>query len=518
MLVFEVHRERNGSYDVFKALVCLSVILSGCSSSKDSPDPTGPSIPVIPASSIAVSLPADDVLPGQSLQATAIVRDAQGNSISGKVLSWVSSNPSIATVSSTGLVTGIVGGGPVTITASVDGVSGSHSLQVTPSSVTITAGGTYSGIWASSNPNVPAITVTTTSPVIIENCVIRSKGTLVRATAGGANVTIRNCSGYGLDPEVSGMVRGDFFFGFKIGSLTAENNYMEGVNFGFRIYQAGTTPTGPISIRFNRAKNLDGVPSDGKGGRILTGLQFDQDNGNHFFIIANSNNIPRLEIAWNEITNEPFVSSVGDVMNIYSSSGSSASPIDIHDNMIWGGYPADLAVQDRYFGGGITMDGSAMDTPSSATSFVRIHDNQLVAGSNFGVGLATGHDNEAYRNRAISTGQLRDGRRYRTSYGTGLYVWNCTCYNQPPSVFFNNSAHDNVAGWAPVAGAVRLDFYLPGCEPAKCSNNVSVPDPISFALEDQELVSWNQKLVNNAITVGPVRIMASSRRLLPIHE
>jgi hypothetical protein len=327
----------------------------------------------------------------------------------------------------------------------------------------------------------------------------------VRATAGGANVTIRNCFGYALDPEVAGTVREDFFFGFKIGSLNAEHNYMEAVNYGFRLYQQGTTPTGPISIRFNRAKNFDGVPSDGKGGRILTGLEFDQDNGNHFFIIADSRNIPRLEIAWNEVINDPFVSSIGDVINIYSSGGSSASPIDIHDNLIWGGYAANPLLQDRYYGGGITMDGSSADTPETATSFVRIHDNQLIAGSNFGVGMAAGHDNEAFGNRAISTGVLRDGRAYRIKAGSGIYVWNCTCYKQPATVYFNNFAHDNVAGWAAAASGVRQDYYLPDCATGKCTNNSSIPDPIATSLEDQELTLWAQKLVASNITVGPVR-------------
>lgn len=46
-------------------------------------------------------------------------------------VTWSSNNPSIATVSSTGLGTGVAAGGPVTITASVDGVIGTAQFTIT---------------------------------------------------------------------------------------------------------------------------------------------------------------------------------------------------------------------------------------------------------------------------------------------------------------------------------------------------------------------------------------------------
>ena len=62
-----------------------------------------------------------------------------------------------------------------------------HSVAQQPSSVTfspaieITAGGKYSGNWESQDPSVPAVLVSTTAPVVIENCNIQSKSDLLSA-------------------------------------------------------------------------------------------------------------------------------------------------------------------------------------------------------------------------------------------------------------------------------------------------------------------------------------------------
>lgn len=68
---------------------------------------------------------------GASLQLSTTVLDANNNTITGKPVTWSSSNESIATVSSTGRVLGI-GQGTVTITAAVDGVLGTGTYAVTP--------------------------------------------------------------------------------------------------------------------------------------------------------------------------------------------------------------------------------------------------------------------------------------------------------------------------------------------------------------------------------------------------
>jgi carboxypeptidase family protein/Big-like domain-containing protein len=68
---------------------------------------------------------------GQAVQFTATLSDAGGHALSGRVVTWSSSNGTIASVSSTGLVTGLAAGGPVTITATSEGKSGSAPITVT---------------------------------------------------------------------------------------------------------------------------------------------------------------------------------------------------------------------------------------------------------------------------------------------------------------------------------------------------------------------------------------------------
>jgi len=79
--------------------------------------------------SISVSGAQSPLQVGQSVQLSATVRDANNNAISGASVSWSTSNSSVATVSSSGLVRG-VSAGSATITASSGGVSASTTIRV----------------------------------------------------------------------------------------------------------------------------------------------------------------------------------------------------------------------------------------------------------------------------------------------------------------------------------------------------------------------------------------------------
>lgn len=85
-----------------------------------SPTPVG-SVVVAPASST--------VQVGQSVQLSATVRDASGNVLNGRTVSWSSSDTRVALVSGSGVVTGVVPG-QATITATAEGKSGSAAVTV----------------------------------------------------------------------------------------------------------------------------------------------------------------------------------------------------------------------------------------------------------------------------------------------------------------------------------------------------------------------------------------------------
>ena len=80
--------------------------------------------------SVSVSLDANALLVGAMTQATATLRDANGVELTGRVVAWSTDNPSVATVSGSGLVSAI-GAGTAHIAAASEGQSGSATLTVT---------------------------------------------------------------------------------------------------------------------------------------------------------------------------------------------------------------------------------------------------------------------------------------------------------------------------------------------------------------------------------------------------
>ncbi len=83
----------------------------------------------IPVATVSLTLPVSSIFVGASTQATVVLRDASGAVLSGRVISFSSSNPSVATVDGSGVVTG-VGPGTSSITASSEGRSASASIAV----------------------------------------------------------------------------------------------------------------------------------------------------------------------------------------------------------------------------------------------------------------------------------------------------------------------------------------------------------------------------------------------------
>ena len=81
-----------------------------------------------PVATVAVTLPAA-ILVGDTVLASAEARDASGGRLA-KTFTWSSSNPAVASITPAGQLVGIAVGGPVTITATVEGKSGTASVSV----------------------------------------------------------------------------------------------------------------------------------------------------------------------------------------------------------------------------------------------------------------------------------------------------------------------------------------------------------------------------------------------------
>ena len=82
--------------------------------------------------SVDVTPPSASVQAGQTVQLTATPKDANGAPLSGRTVTWSSSNTSIAAVSTSGLVSGVTPGS-VTISATSEGKSGTAAITVTSS-------------------------------------------------------------------------------------------------------------------------------------------------------------------------------------------------------------------------------------------------------------------------------------------------------------------------------------------------------------------------------------------------
>src|SRR5207244_1011846 len=84
----------------------------------------------VPVASVTVSPAAVSLTVGQTMQLAAGTKDAAGNVLTGRTVTWTTSKSTVATVLATGLVTGVAAG-TATITATSEGVAGTAASTVT---------------------------------------------------------------------------------------------------------------------------------------------------------------------------------------------------------------------------------------------------------------------------------------------------------------------------------------------------------------------------------------------------
>ena len=106
------------------AAACTAVMLGACSSADSVTDPAGGA----PVSSVALSASSVQVAVGATAQIGATPRDAAGNTLAGRTVTWQSSNAAIATVAN-GVVTGVAAG-TARVTATSEGKSAEATVTV----------------------------------------------------------------------------------------------------------------------------------------------------------------------------------------------------------------------------------------------------------------------------------------------------------------------------------------------------------------------------------------------------
>jgi len=354
--------------------------------------------------------------------------------------------------------------------------------------ITITKGGTYTDlVIANDDANAAAVTISTSDPVILENCSVTSRGTAISADS-GADVTVRNCYIECQNPLIAGMYIPRAIKASNPKNLVVQNNYF---NYGGGIYVLNFSGDGSlaqtINISFNKFQNIDGHASTGADGGVSAvyypqqAVQFDKVYG-----------IKNCEISWNEIINEPYKSRSEDNINMYKSSGMPDNPIRIHDNFISG---AD--------GGGIICDGNAALSGERGTGYVEIYNNTVTNFANYGIAIAAGNNNTIHDNIVVNSGQFPDGGLTNALH-VGIYI--TKAYSPDYSYGNNNNAYNNLCGNLGSA-TVRNDYYLKsGYYGSDTKNNLSIQPvtaaAITPALELEYCNIWNESLTANNIKVG----------------
>jgi len=115
-------------YRSVAAATFILAALSGSSCEHPSP-PAPPGLDTAAVASVTVSPPSASVQVGQTAQLTATPKQASGAPLGGRVVTWSTSDSTVARVSTTGLVTGRAAGS-ATVTATSEGKTGTSAITV----------------------------------------------------------------------------------------------------------------------------------------------------------------------------------------------------------------------------------------------------------------------------------------------------------------------------------------------------------------------------------------------------
>ncbi len=157
-------------------------------------------VATVAVQSVTVTPATSTLIGGQTVQLSAVVKDAEGIMLSDRAVVWTSSDTAVATVSGAGLVTANGSGGSATITATSEGKSGTATILV--------AGG-------------PVATITLSSPSLSLRVGTTATLTPVTKDATGAIVTGRTVTWASSDTLIA-----------KVTSLASGNGFVEARGVG----------------------------------------------------------------------------------------------------------------------------------------------------------------------------------------------------------------------------------------------------------------------------------------------
>lgn len=261
-------------------------------------------------------------------------------------------------------------------------------------------------------PLSPAKDLSGQSNVIIENLRFENVPGIALKLHGASNITIRNCFFNKAGLEAIDIQQST--------NITVTNCLFNGVETGVYALNSQT-----IKVNNNQFVNMrQRRRSDGSGA------------GRGQFVQFNSSGGPGCEIMNNKGENFFGESDPEDMINMYSSSGTAASPILIKGNVFRGGGPSAS-------GGGIIAG-------DNSGSYVTIDSNTLMNPGQYGIAIAGGHNNIIINNKIFS--------KLFSWSNIALYIW-----AQSGAFCANNTIKGNRANWINRDGVQNLAWNAGNC-------------------------------------------------------
>src|SRR3989441_622327 len=257
-------------------------------------------VPTVPVASVTVTPGTASLTVGQTVQLTATPRDANGNPLTGRAISWSSSNNNIATVNGSGLVTGVTAGS-VTITATSEGQSGTASITVagapvasvtvTPPSASVPAGQTVqlTATLKDANGNVLTGRTVTWASNNTTVATVNSNGLVTTKVAGSATITATS-EGQSGTSAITVTPPGTSQFG-HVFIVTEENTDYVDVTSSSMPYLTGLAAQYGLATQYYANTH----PSIGNYFELATGQVLTNDDGSS--TIENVPNIVRSLVA-----------------------------------------------------------------------------------------------------------------------------------------------------------------------------------------------------------------------------
>jgi uncharacterized protein YjdB len=241
--------------------------LTSLSGSSCGDGPGGIKDPVL--ASVVISPPSAIIGAGDTQEFSASARDENGNPVQGALFAWSSSNPSVATVSETGVATGVTGG-DVLIRATAGGVMGSSQLQVR-ALTTITVSPAFSTVMIGESQQFTAVaadqtgaplegiefTWTTSAPAM---ATVTSAGLVtgvsggdveITATASGvsgsAQLRVREVKSITVSPETATLLAGETLQ-FEAVAKDQDGLPVEGVTFQWSSTNSPVATVTPLGL------------------------------------------------------------------------------------------------------------------------------------------------------------------------------------------------------------------------------------------------------------------------------